>query len=293
MPLFRARNSAPPDPFAPAPVRRTGIYSLLLLAAILAIIALGIWIGRATLPVPLPSAYLWALATFFFGALVGLSEILSRYRDEPMLATATSSGISYLALNGTISLLAFGVLRKYPGQIFPAVQNDLFLSAVVAGFGAMTIFRSKLFTYKSADGKEYPIGPSIVLDTVLKMIDSKIDRRRATDRQLKVFNAMLGINDFVNTANYIEASLLSFQNLSQDDKAQITSVIDQYRSLTRWPDTLKCLALGFAFLTIAGEDNFDHVMVNLKRYIVGLRLAEQQNAAAAPPRPPAPPAVNP
>jgi hypothetical protein len=295
MPLFRSRRPNDADP-EPRPARRSGIYGVFLLTGILATIALGIWIGRATLPVPLRSVYLWAFATFLFGALVGLSEILSRYRDEPILATVTSSGMSYLALNGTISLVAFAVLRKYPTQIFPALQNDLFLSAVAAGFGAMTIFRSKLFTFKSSDGKEYPIGPSIVLDTVLKMIDSKIDRRRATDRQLKVFNAMFGIDDFVSTANYIEASLLSFQNLSQDDKAQVTSVIDQYRLLTRWPDTLKSLGLGFAFLTIAGEDNFDHVMINLKRYVASQRAVDPPNqggvnrASAPPAGNPAPPA---
>ncbi len=292
MPFFRSRRPTDGDPLEPDPLRRSGVYGIFLFVGILATIALGIWIGRATLPAPIRSVYLWAFATFLFGALVGLSEILSRYRDEPILATVTSSGMSYLALNGTISLVAFAVLRKYPTQIFPALQNDLFLSAVVAGFGAMTVFRSKLFTFKSSDGKEYPIGPSIVLDTVLKMIDSKIDRRRATDRQLKVFNAMFGINDFGNTANYIEASLLSFQNLSQDDKAQVTSVIDQYRSLTRWPDTLKSLGLGFAFLTIAGEDNFDHVIINLKRYVASQRAADPQNQGSAI-RPPAPSAGNP
>ncbi len=191
--------------------------SALLLFAIFVMVGLGVWIGRRSTPTPLETLLLWAFATFVFGALVGLSEILSRYRDEPLLATATNFGISYLALNGFISLAAFAILRKYSTSIFPAVQNDLFLSAVVAGFGAMTLFRSKLFTFKSADGNEYPIGPAIVLDTILKTIDAKIDRRRATERQLKVFSAMFGIRDFSSTANYIEASLLSFQNLSQDE----------------------------------------------------------------------------
>ncbi len=46
----------------------------------------------------------------------------------------------------------------------------------------MTVFRSKLFTFRSPDGKEYAIGPAIVLETILKTIDQKIDRRRATER---------------------------------------------------------------------------------------------------------------
>jgi hypothetical protein len=69
-------------------------------------------------------------------------------------------------------------------------------------------------------------------------------------------------------ANYVEASLFSFQNLSQDDKAQIKTILDQYRAMTAWPDTLKCMGLGFAFLNIAGDENFDQVVNNLKKFIV-------------------------
>lgn len=230
----------------------------------------------------------------FFGALVGLSEILSRYRDEPMLATATTAGMSYLTFNGTISVLAFAVLRKYPDKILPGLNNDLFLSSVAAGFGAMIIFRSKLFTFKSSDGNEYPIGPAIVLDTILKMIDSKIDRRRATDRQTRVFNAMIGIQDFPKIADYIEASLPSFQNLSEDDRKQINVTITQYRA-SKLPDTLKSLGLGFAFLTIAGEDNFDHVISNIKQYVLSQAIALPLPVAPTPITPPgaAPPVVPP
>lgn len=169
------------------PRRRVGT-SLLVILGTIGAVELGIWIGRHEISHPWIAAG-WAFGTFVFGALVGLSEILSRYRDEPLLATATNSGMSYLAFNGIVSVIAFGVLRKYPSQIFPAVQNDLFLTAIVAGFGAMVVFRSKLFTFKSSDGNEYPIGPAIVLDTILKMIDSKIDRRRATERQTRVYDA--------------------------------------------------------------------------------------------------------
>ena len=257
-----------------APGRRLG-GSFLILFGTAGAICLGVWIGGNRAPGQSAVSAGWVLTTFLFGSLVGLAEILSRYRDEPLLATATPSGMSYLAFNGAISTLALAILRKYPTQVFPAISQDLFLTSVVAGFGAMVIFRSKLFTFKSGDGNEYPIGPAIVLDTILKMIDSKIDRRRATERQTRVFNAMAGMTDFNSTANYMEASLLSFQNLSTDDKKLISAIIEQYRT-TKWPDTLKGLGLGFAFLTIAGEDNFDIVIANLKKYA----------ASQSPPPPP-------
>jgi len=213
----------------------------------------------------------WAIASFVFGGLVGLSEILSRYRDEPLLAATTVYGFTYLALNGLISLAAFVVLRGYPEAIFPNLADDLFLSAVAAGFGGMVVFRSKLFTYRASDGKEYSIGPALVLDTILRTVDQKIDRRRATQRQQRIMIDMAGVKDFDNAARYLEASLNSFQNLSKDEKAEITAVIDQYRSLTTWSEQLKIMALGFAFLNIAGEENFNEVITrNLKPYLTSL-----------------------
>ena len=209
----------------------------------------------------------WALAAALFGMFVGLSEIISRYRDEPLLASATKAGISYLILNGLISLAAFMVLQMYPGKVFSGLTDDLFMTAVVAGFGAMMVFRSKLFTFRSPDGKDYSIGPAIVLETVLRTIDAKIDRKRATQRQIEVFDAMKGLTDFENSASYIEASLLSFQNLSPDDRAEIAKVIKEYREASKWPEALKILGLGFAFLNLAGDANFDVVIANLKQYL--------------------------
>jgi hypothetical protein len=152
------------------------------------------------------------------------------------------------------------------------------LTAVAAGFGAMAVFRSKFFSFKSSDGTEVPIGPAIVLDTVLKMIDQKIDRHRATERQTRVFNAMIGITDFSRVADYVVASLNSFQNLSGDDKKAIGDGIKDLKARTDWPGALQCLALGFMFLTVAGDENFAVVVANIKEY-----LSTQQTPAAQKP----------
>ncbi len=209
----------------------------------------------------------WGGASFAFGALVGASEILSRYRDEPLQTISSRYGAAYLALNGAISVIAFLLLDRYSVQIFPTLGNDLFLLAVVGGFGAMAVLRSKLFTFRAADGTEYAIGPAIVVETILQSIDRKIDRHRAAQRLNKVFNALSGQTDFNRTAQFLEASLLSFQNLTSDDKAEIAGIIDEYRKETDWPASLKIMAVGFAFLTIAGEDNFERVVQRLKQFL--------------------------
>ena len=146
------------------------------LVALLVVLAAGVVIGSETHALDSWQILGWALASALFGALVGLSEILSRYRDEPVRAATTGAGLSYLLLNAVISLFAFGILRQYAGGILPVIKDDPLMTAIVAGFGSMTIFRSKLFTFRTPDGTEYAIGPAIVLETVLKTIDQKIDR---------------------------------------------------------------------------------------------------------------------
>lgn len=128
------------------------------------------------------AAWGWGLVSFIFGALVGLSEIISRYRDEPLHATANRYGASYLLLNGLMSTAAYGFLLRYPTQILPTVAPDPLMAALVAGFGAMAVLRSKFFIFRAEDGKEYPIGPSIVMEAFLRVLDRKQDPGAACGR---------------------------------------------------------------------------------------------------------------
>lgn len=214
-----------------------------------------------------------SILSAIFGAGTGGAEIISRYRDEPVSAVFNKFGLNYIALNAGLAAISFGVLTRYtrlmPAGIPKEYQDDWILRAILAGFGAMVVVRSKLFIYHSDDGKDYPIGPAIVIETFLKMLDRKIDRYRASKRQQRVFAATVAISDFDHSAEYLTASLLSFQNLTQEEKAGITSVIEQYKAYP-WPPQLKSAALGMAFLTIAGEDNFDQVMISLQKYLTSL-----------------------
>jgi hypothetical protein len=70
--------------------------------------------------------------------------------------------------------------------------------------------------------------------------------------------------------------LLSFQNLSEEEKREIAAVIDQYRQATTWAPSLRTMAVGFAFLTIAGEENFDQVIANLKAFLNTLPAARPE-----------------
>jgi hypothetical protein len=218
----------------------------------------------------------YASAAIFFGELVGFSEITTRYRDEPLRATFNRFGISYLMVNGVLSGCAFGLMRTYGQKIFPSAAEPPLLSAIVSGFGAMAVLRSKLFVFRSDDGKEIPIGPDLVISSLLRIMDRKIDRLRAAKRQQLVFDLAKRIAqaagtdpNFDNPNNFVLISLASFQNLSTEEKQQISATADQLQEKFKGRPTLfKAMVLGFVVLDIAGEENLSVIMQDLEEYLL-------------------------
>lgn len=206
------------------------------------------------------------------GALAGGGEILSRYRDEPFAAATSHYGLTYMALNGVIAALAYAMFgfEEIDGGSKPAFGDNPYLSALAVGSGAMLILRSKLFTMRSENGKETSFGPAIILEALLVTLDRAIDRKRASARHKLVYNALKGVHSFDQTVAYFQMSLLSFQNLSENEKADLVSIIDEYKGVTEWSPALKTMAVGFAILGIAGEANFGQFVDGLKAYLASV-----------------------
>ena len=219
-----------------------------------------------------------AVLTAFFGCLLGSSEIISRYRDEPTKAVFNVYGATYLVTNGSISLCAFMLLARYHDKLLPpAVRyDDGILMSILAGFGAMVILRSKLFLYHTNDGKEIPIGPDLVADRLLKVIDRKIDRQRAAAREQLVFELMRKYAKFGVTSEFFRISLGSFQNLSEEEKLDYKQKAEQLEQLPL-SEALKIMALGFLFLDLSGEANLRDVCA-----ILDQRMADLEPPATPP-----------
>ena len=226
-----------------------------------------------------PSMAWYASLAILVGELVGFSEITTRYRDEPLRAMFNRFGISYLLVNGFLSACAFGLMRTYGDKILVGINGDPFLCATVAGFGAMVILRSKLFVFRTEDGREIPIGPDLVIASILRIMDRKIDRLRAARRQQLVFElakriaAAAGTDpNFDNPNSFVLISLASFQNLSTEEKQEITETASKLQETFKGRPTLfKAMVLGFVVLDIAGEENLSAIMQDLEEYLLTSR----------------------
>jgi hypothetical protein len=199
------------------------------------------------------------------GALAGGSEVVSRYRDEPMLALTSRSGITYLAMNASVSALTYGLLTQYAASILPSVGKDRLVASIVAGLGAMAILRSKFFSLRTETGEDISIGPDAVVSAFLDAADRGIDRARAARRLDLVFRYAETAKHPEKGRDFLQISIAAFQNLEKDLKSQFVERLDLIAQ-SQYPDRLKLQAICYELLGLTGEANFRDIMQNLEKY---------------------------
>lgn len=208
-----------------------------------------------------------AISAFLFGTLVGISEIATRYRDEPLKAIKSPYGIVYCFLNGYISLLAFFVILRFSKDLFLSISHSNLLIALTSGFGASAVMRSRFAIIKNSNGDDISIGPDLVIKVILQLVNTGIDRGRSVRRQeivAKNLGKIRVLGDFANAWQYLFTALLSFQSLDDEQKQMFNDIYNDYKERNDIPPDIKFIALGYIFLTIVGEDNFQSVLEKAK-----------------------------
>jgi len=205
------------------------------------------------------------------GASVGTSELVSRYRDEPTQALRNWSAFTYLTLNAIVSISAYGLLTRYGKTLIPAIADDPLMRSIAAGFGAMAILRSKFFTLRTEKGEDIGVGPDAAISAFLSAADRGVDRKRAERRLKLVFDSASRVTSYENVREFITVSLLSFQNLNDNEKRSINDKINEIygeKGRKNYPtDELRLQALCYQVLVIIGDYNFNRLIRNLRRFI--------------------------
>lgn len=193
------------------------------------------------------------IATLSIGGLVGMTELVNRYRDDPWDAIKTPPGILYLLVNAAASALALvlvgGLQIDFGMEPGPSLT---WARVLAAGFGAMALFRSSVFNVRVGD-QDVAIGPAGLLQVLLGAIDRSVDRVRARIRAEKVPTVMAGIS-FARAREALPAYCLALmQNLSPEDQkvlgTDLKALIESDMS-----DEVKTLILGLALTNAIGLD---------------------------------------
>lgn len=202
-------------------------------------------------------------ATFLFGVLVGLSEVLSRYRDAPGRAAMSLPGVLYIGFNGAASILALYFIRRIlplwtdPAAV-PAVAGGnaselgaLARDALLAGLGAMAILRSSILTAR-VGSKDVEVGPAAVMEIFRAAMDRQIARKRAVARATDIAAAMehVSFRTCYQALTGIALSLL--QSASAEEKEEVERRVAALASETGRSDRDKALELGLILADSVG-----------------------------------------
>jgi hypothetical protein len=168
------------------------------------------------------------LAVFVLAALVAVSELVARYKDNPSRALTSGPGIGYVALNGAIGIAALYLLKIFAPDMFglsgcdadplPAGCDKAWLGMVLAAaFGSLAVMRSA-FARVTIQGEELGVGPSAIIEILQRALDREVDRQRAFRRMDELPSSLRDMPlDVINTT--LPALCVELmQNLSAEEK---------------------------------------------------------------------------
>ena len=211
------------------------------------------------------------IAVAGLGGLLGATEIIGRYRDEPLKCLITIPGIIYMVVNICASMSAYALAQVFGWKIDlgaatghtagAQTPSEQWTMVLVTGLSAMALFRSSLFIRKVGD-KDVGIGPGAVLATLLEVTDRYVDRMRGQSRVDDVNRIMAGL-DFAKVVAEIPPYCLSLlQNPSDEMQRRLKTSVDLIRSQPV-DDDVKLRLLGFELLNLVGVKALEKAVASL------------------------------
>lgn len=186
------------------------------------------------------------------GVGVGLAELIARYRDRPSALASMPSTWLYVVVNGLASVAALLLVHVFGWTFGTSGSAIVGTQVLVAGFGAIALFRSSLFTVRVGD-TDVGVGPSTVLTVFLAAADRDIDRHRAKERSRTVSGIMRGVS-FARAQNALPVYCLALlQNLPTADQVALRQSVDALAAVAA-TDPQRALSLGLLLMNVAGED---------------------------------------
>jgi hypothetical protein len=202
------------------------------------------------------------------GLLVGATEMISRYRDDPLSPVVSSPGALYVLINGGAAALAYYLL------LLLEVPLDEPMRTLTAGFAAMTFFRSGLFTIRLGNA-DVAVGPHLVMQVILHALDRTYDRQRAVPRSEAVSEIMRGLS-FDNVKEALPTLCFDLmQNVSDAEVREINTHVAEL-SASSMAEDAKILSLGLALFNVVGERTLSAAVRALGNNAMGFRRVSQQ-----------------
>jgi hypothetical protein len=206
-----------------------------------------------------------AAAAALFGGLVGIGELVARYRDAPGRAVRSWPAMIYILVNAAASIFALWLAHIY-GWTFgsdPGTDQARITMVLVAGFGSLAFFRSSLFMVRVGDD-DIGVGPIAFLQVILAACDRGVDRNRAVGRALEVSHAMEGLKYADVEQSLPTYALMLTQSVPVEDQVALGDQVKKLSSSTM-TDQVKTLGLGLLVMNYVGSNVLAAAVEALRR----------------------------
>jgi Bacterial Ig-like domain (group 2) len=187
---------------------------------------------------------------FGIGVLVGVGELVSRYRDAPEQAVRTKPAVIYVLLNATAAVVAFVLVLAFD-VVKGTGDGPAITRVLLAGFGAMAFFRTSIFTIRVGD-QDVSIGPVAFLQIVLHAADRAVDRVRADARAKAVAECMAGVSFDKAQAALPAFCMALMQNVPAEEQNDVGDAV-KILQVSNMDDQTKAKNLGLVLMKVVGQ----------------------------------------
>lgn len=196
------------------------------------------------------------LAAIFAALIAGAAggaELAARYRDDPIRALFSFPAGLYLLLNaGAGYAAAFMLSRFAPETFLVGGKPDVLMLALAAGFGSLAALRVSIVKLK-VGADELSVGPALVIDQVLKVVDRGVDRHLASHRAT-IAEELASSIDFEDHGMSLVATCIALlQNASADEQNRMIELARGLGGRDDIPPLTKTVNLILALLGLVGE----------------------------------------
>lgn len=191
--------------------------------------------------------------------LVSYVELLARYRDDPVRAVLSWPAFSFGLINGAAGLLtAWWISNYFPTlAAFDPRASHLVIDPaklmIVAGLGSLAILRTSLMKLHTSAGDDISVGPAVIIDQLLSVVDRGVDRHLAEHRADLAARFAAKINFAQQSSSLVALCLVLLQNSSPLEAQQIRAARDGLAGRADMPDQIKSMSLILALLGLVGE----------------------------------------
>lgn len=200
------------------------------------------------------------LVAAVLGGLVGAVEIFQRYRSEPFRAVWNPWGGAYIAFNGFVAGIGFFIAIRAEGLISERSSLELLRWAALAAFSSSALLRAKLMTIRLSDGKEVALGPELIIQTLLTVLDRELDRYRARHR-FDTVHRLFATVDFDRAKLRLPLQVFqAMQTITEEESARLMKRIAEVDQMKTIDARDKSFLLGFYLLDLVGVEFLDGVL---------------------------------